>query len=111
MGIILDFFKSIKDMKKLSKLQETLEAEMNKLDAEGKLPQELKTAIKELEKPASSEDNKSVQSSVDKLEAFTALLEKHEDIFPESCKKIISEYEDVTKDMEGIAKEMDHLNS
>ena len=88
MGIILDFFKSIKDMKKLSKLQETLEAEMNKLDAEGKLPQELKTAIKELEKPASSEDNKSVQSSVDKLEAFTALLEKHEDIFPKAAKKL-----------------------
>lgn len=109
MGVFVDLFKSLKDMKSLGKLMEKIQPELDRLDAEGKLPAELKAAMDEV-KNANSTKGASAGETTGKLEHLVQQLEQHEDLFPESFKSIISKFESVSDDLEGIAKRVDNLN-
>lgn len=107
MGMIMDLIHSLTDMKKLSSLQETIEKEIESLDAEGKLPEELKKAYETLKNAKSA--GGSVEDSLEPLKNFVAELEKHEDLFPENIKSVVSKFESVTENLEGIAERVDEL--
>lgn len=108
MGMIMDLVHSLTDMKKLAKLQDTIEEELNKLDAEGKLPADLKAAFEKLKNQKS--EGGSTEDAVEPLKEFVTELEKHEDIFPDNIKAVVSKFESVTEDLEGIAERVDSLN-
>lgn len=109
MGLLVDGIKTLVDMKKLSGLQEAIDGEIKQLEADGKLPEELKTAYEAL-KNTKSENGGSVEDSLKPLQEFLAILEKYEDLFPENIKNIVSKMEGVEKDLEGIAGDFDNLN-
>lgn len=106
MGMIMDVIHSLGDMKKLSKLQEAISTEIDALDKEGKLPAELKNAYEAL-KNTSSKAGGSVEDSVKPLKDFVAELEKYENLFPDTVKNIVAKFEEVTKDLENIAADVD----
>lgn len=107
MGMLMDTVKTLVDMKKLSGLQEAIDGEIKQLEADGKLPDELKTAYEAL-KNTKSQAGGSVEDSLKPLQEFVALLDKYEDLFPENIKNIVSKFEGVEKDLEGIAKDFDN---
>lgn len=107
MGLLIDAVKTFADMKKLSSLQEAIDGEIKQLEADGKLPDELKTAYEAL-KNTKSQAGGSVEDSLKPLQEFVALLDKYEDLFPENIKNIVSKFEGVEKDLEGIAKDFDN---
>ncbi|WNX83613.1 hypothetical protein RWV98_13540 [Agathobaculum sp. NTUH-O15-33] len=109
MGVFVDLFKSIKDMKALGKLMEKIQPELDRLEAEGKLPADLKTAMDAV-KNADSTKGASAGETAGKLEHLVQQLEQHEDLFPDSFKSLISKFESVSDDLEGIAKRVDGLN-
>lgn len=102
MGKLLDMVKTLADMKKLAGLQDAIEGEIKQLDADGKLPAELKTAFEALQN-GKSQAGGSVEDALKPLQEFVALLDKYEDLFPENIKNIITKFEGVEKDLEGIA--------
>lgn len=108
MGMIMDMVKSLADMKKLAGLQDAIEQEMNTLDQEGKLPDELKNAFESLKNTKS--EGGSVEDSLKPLQEFITVLEKYEDMFPDNIKNVVSKFEGVEKDLEGIASHFDNLN-
>lgn len=107
MGMIMDMIKTLADMKKLSGLTDAIEGEINTLESEGKLPDELKTAFEALKNAKSSGGN--VEDSLKPLQDFVAVLEKYEDMFPENIKNIVTKFEGVEKDLEGIAENIDSV--
>lgn len=115
MGVIMDLIHTFTDMKKLNKLQETVQEEMDKLDKDGKLPAELKeaaTALKNTSSTTASKDGgNNVEATVEPLKNFVTVLEKYENLFPDNIKSIVDKFETVTKDLGGIADRMDHLGS
>lgn len=110
MGMIIDAIKSLSDMSKLSKIQDAIEEEINTLEKDGKLPAELKTAFEELKAAGSNKGDGTVESTVEPLKKFAAELEKYENLFPENIKNMVSKFESVTEDLEGIAGRVDALN-
>lgn len=106
MGMLIDMVKSLADMKKLAGLQEAIEGEIKQLDSEGKLPAELKTAFEALQN-TKQQSGGNVEDSLKPLQEFVAVLEKYEDLFPENIKNVISKFEGVEKDLEGIAGDID----
>lgn len=106
MGMIMDVIHSLGDMSKLGKLTNSIQTEMDALDKEGKLPAELKTAYEKL-KSGTSAAGSNVEASVEPLKEFVTELEKYESLFPDSVKNIVAKFEEVTKDLEGIAEDID----
>lgn len=106
MGMIMDVVKSLSDMHALSKLTDAIEEEINKLDKEGKCPEELKTAFEAL-KNTKGATGGSVESTVEPLKKFAAEMEKYESLFPDNVKSIVSKFESVTADIESVAKDVD----
>lgn len=109
MGMIIDAIKSLSDMSKLSKLQSAIEEEINTLEKDGKLPAELKTAFEELKNSSNNKGDGTVESTVEPLKKFAAELEKYENLFPDNIKNVVSKFEGVTEDLEGIAGRVDSL--
>lgn len=95
-------------MKKLAGLQDAIEGEIKQLDADGKLPAELKTAFEALQNAKSEGGN--VEDALKPLQEFVAVLDKYENLFPENIKNIVSKFEGVEKDLEGIAANFDKTN-
>lgn len=110
MGMIMDVIKSFSDMKKLASLTDAIEGEINTLEKEGKLPAELKTAFQAL-KDSKGASGGSVEDSLKPLETFVAELEKYENLFPENIKNIVDKFESITKDLEGVAGDIDKKTS
>lgn len=106
MGMIMDVIHSLGDMGKLGKLTNTIQEEIEKLDSEGKLPAELKTAFESLKNSKGSGDG-SVESTLEPLKNFVAELEKYENLFPDTVKNIVAKFEEVTKDLENVAEDVD----
>lgn len=109
MGMVIDAIKSLSDMHELAKLQDSIQAEIEALDKEGKLPEELKKAFDELKSSSNSKGDGSVESTVEPLEKFATVLEKYENLFPDNIKKAVEKFENVTEDLEGIAGRVDKL--
>lgn len=107
MGALIDTVKTLVDMKKLAGLQDAIETEIKQLDADGKLPAELKTAFETLQNNKS--EGGSVDDALKPLQEFVAVLDKYEDLFPDNIKNIITKFEGVEKDLEGIAGDFDKL--
>lgn len=110
MGMVVDVIKSLSDMHQLSKIQDAIEEEINELDKEGKLPAELKTAFEELKNSSKEKGDGSTESAIEPLKKFVTELEKYENLFPDNIKKMVSKFENVTEDLEGIADRVDSLN-
>lgn len=105
MGMIMDMFKTLADMKKLSSLEEAIDGEIKQLEADGKLPDELKTAYEALKNAKNNGGN--VEDAMKPLQDFVAVLDKYESLLPDNIKNIVSKFEGIEKDLEGIAKEID----
>lgn len=108
MGMFMDAIKSLADMKELSKLTDTIEEQIKKLDSEGKLPEELKKAFETLKNTKSS--GGSVENSLKPLEQFASVMEKYENLFPDSIKSVVGKLDKVTDDLEGIATRVDKMS-
>lgn len=106
MGMIMDVIHSLGDMGKLGKLTDAIQTEMDALDKEGKLPAELKNAYEGL-KNTTNNATGGIEEAIKPLETFVSELEKYENIFPESVKSIVTKFEDVTKDLEGITADIE----
>lgn len=109
MGMVIDAIKSLSDMHQLAKYQDAIQEEIEALDKDGKLPAELKTAFEELKNSSNNKGDGSVESTVEPLKKFAAELEKYENLFPENIKNMVSKFENVTEDLEGIAGRVDSL--
>lgn len=107
MGMLMDMIKTFADMKKLSSLEDAIDGEIKQLEADGKLPDELKTAYEALKNAKS--DGGSVEDAMKPLQEFVTVLEKYEDMMPDNIKNIISKFEGVEKDLEGIAENIDSV--
>lgn len=103
MGMLMDVIKSFSDMKKLGKLVDVIDEEMKKLEADGKLPAELKTAFEAVKNVKGDGKSTTPDQAIKPLEDFAAQLEKYENLFPENIKSIVDKFESVTKDLEGVA--------
>lgn len=108
MGMVFDLIHSLTDMKELSKYQDAIEKEITELEKSGKLPAELKTAYETLKNSKST--GGSTEDSMIPLQEFAKVLEKYEDLFPDSIKKIVGKFEGVTNDLEGIAERVDKMS-
>lgn len=104
MGLIMDTFKGLKDIKQAVPLQKAIDEEIEQLEKEGKLPDDLKAAY---EAGKEHRDFDNVTDSLEPMKEFIAELEKYENLFPENFKNIIAKYESVEQDLEGVATDMD----
>lgn len=108
MGMIMDVIKSLSDMHQLSKLTDSIEEEINKLEKEGKLPAELKTAFEALKNGTSGSDSNNIEAAVEPLKKFAEEMEKYENLFPDNVKSIVSKFESITSDIEGVSKDLEN---
>lgn len=108
MGVFMDLIHEVSDMHKLSKMTDTIEGEINNLQAAGKLPDELKTAFENLKNTKTVEGG-TAEDAVKPLQEFGTVLEKYENLFPENVQAIVTKFQEVTKDVEGIAGNFDNL--
>lgn len=106
MGMLMDAVKGLADMSKLSKLQNAIEGELNQLEADGKLPDDLKQAFETL-KNAKGAEGGSVEAALEPLKDFVEKLEAHKDILPENIQNIVDKFAKVEEDLEGISERVD----
>lgn len=106
MGMIMDAIKGLTDMKKLAKLQDTIEAELNELESQGKLPDDLKEAFEKI-KNATGASSGSVEDSLEPLKDFVDKLENHKDILPENIQNIVDKFAAVEEDLASISEKVD----
>lgn len=109
MGMLMDAIKGLADMSKLSKLQDAIESELNQLEADGKLPDDLKNAFETL-KNAKGNGQGSVEDSLEPLKDFVEKLEAHKDILPENIQNIVDKFAKVEEDLEGISERVDEAS-
>lgn len=110
MGAFMDLIHTFGDLHKLSKLQDSIEGEINNLQSAGTLPDELKTAFDKLKNDMNTTPStSSVEDAMKPLKEFGAVLEKYESVFPESAKAIVEKFESVTGDLEGIVERNEQL--
>lgn len=104
MGLFGDLIGTLLDMKKLSKLTETLEPEIEALKSSGKCPDELSQAFDAIE---NFKGDGSAADAASRLEGLVQTLEQHSDLFSDALKNKLPELAGVVEDLEKKAEDVE----